>query len=643
MNVMKSGTALKPVRQYLIAAALHLFSVLLFLTAWMSFSAFASHEANISEDIADFIQDAVQWKRRESVGEGEAVLFQDTFLKNAGHSAEDWYAIAIGRTGLEDNYTSYLTTLRTTVQERYMQIGGLDTLKATEWHRIAMAVLALGGDPTDMGMNTEGSTINLIGDGTYNRGKTAPLGQQGLNGWLWGLIALDSMRYSVPEDAFDTRHSMITQILMSQLPTGAFTLDGEHADTDITAMALQALAPYYNSDERFEIERDGSEGRAIVTVREAADAAVKYLSGIQKGQGSFSSWGSDNAESTAQVMVALCSMGIDPVNDPRFIKNGCTVLDGLLQFRCTDGGFAHVLKDGEPASPDSTASSQAILALNALYRYYADLRSLYDFRPEMDGELKERIRTLRGDIAMLPEEITASEQETAAELYDRYLAVPATERCYVFNYNRLADAMQQLGMEYTGEALTVCMNENTEGKGAILNIFEHAADMRITVSESDWAIYRGLPEECSTEHYTVVVRLLYRMENAENREENTAYEEVIRNLREKKAEIEEIQKEIAQINREIAESLYPFDNLTVKDRVLAEKLLERIQKLSEYDQKQILGYEALLQIEMKADDILFGIILAALGSILFIAVTVFLIKWRRAGNRRQAPPNGPAE
>ena len=167
--------------------------------------------------------------------------------------------------------------------------------------------------------------------------------------------------------------------------------------------------------------------------------------------------------------------------------------------------------------------------------------------------------------------------------------------------------------------------------------------MRITVSESDWAIYRGLPEECSTEHYTVVVRLLYRMENAENREENTAYEEVIRNLREKKAEIEEIQKEIAQINREIAESLYPFDNLTVKDRVLAEKLLERIQKLSEYDQKQILGYEALLQIEMKADDILFGIILAALGSILFIAVTVFLIKWRRAGNRRQAPPNGPAE
>ena len=107
MNVMKSGTALKPVRQYLIAAALHLFSVLLFLTAWMSFSAFASHEANISEDIADFIQDAVQWKRRESVGEGEAVLFQDTFLKNAGHSAEDWYAIAIGRTGLEDNYTSY--------------------------------------------------------------------------------------------------------------------------------------------------------------------------------------------------------------------------------------------------------------------------------------------------------------------------------------------------------------------------------------------------------------------------------------------------------------------------------------------------------------------------------------------------------
>ena len=45
------------------------------------------------------------------------------------------------------------------------------------------------------------------------------------------------------------------------------------------------------------------------------------MSNAQNENGGFASWGSVNSESCAQVLVALTSLGIDPTNDERFIKN----------------------------------------------------------------------------------------------------------------------------------------------------------------------------------------------------------------------------------------------------------------------------------------------------------------------------------
>ncbi len=81
--------------------------------------------------------------------------------------------------------------------------------------------------------------------------KSASLGKQGINGWIWGLIALDSMRYEIPSDAFYTRDDIIKEILSRQLPSGGFTLSGTQPDPDITAMALQALAPYCESEKEY--------------------------------------------------------------------------------------------------------------------------------------------------------------------------------------------------------------------------------------------------------------------------------------------------------------------------------------------------------------------------------------------------------
>lgn len=81
-------------------------------------------------------------------------------------------AIGLSRCGVEDDYDTYLAALQAYVEQKYRGAGTkLDRVKATEWHRISLAVLACGGDPTHFGKDADGSDINLIADGVYDRGQ----------------------------------------------------------------------------------------------------------------------------------------------------------------------------------------------------------------------------------------------------------------------------------------------------------------------------------------------------------------------------------------------------------------------------------------------------------------------------------------
>ena len=159
----------------------------------------------------------------------------------AGDSVSDWLAIASGRAGLQR--PDYLRDLESYVTSMYRENGGLDRIKATEWHRITLAVQAQGGDPTAFGRDREGKPIDLVAEGTYNWSRSRSLGAQGLNGWIFALITLDSGGFAVPEGAAYTREDMRRAILSAQTEEGAFGLSAGTADVDITAMALQALAP----------------------------------------------------------------------------------------------------------------------------------------------------------------------------------------------------------------------------------------------------------------------------------------------------------------------------------------------------------------------------------------------------------------
>lgn len=327
-------------------------------------------------DISDAIEGILSWKREQAgLGESEPLLSGE-LLQYAGTSGADWLPIGLARYGVEDDYDAYLNALREYVEQKYREPDKLDRSKATEWHRIALAVLACGGDPTHFGRDENGNDINLIADGVYNRGQTMDLGAQGLNGWLWGLITLDSMMYNIPAGSSYTRMELVRTILGYQLSDGGFNLrvrQGSTADPDITAMAIQSMGPYYRTSN--------------FNVKDPVDTALACLSDLQLDTGDFKSWGTRNSESTSQVIISLCSVGIDPQNDRRFIKNGINLLDALFYYRQEDGGFAHSYDLDEsnaaadPGESNSMATDQALLALVAVWRQAQGLSPLYDFRP----------------------------------------------------------------------------------------------------------------------------------------------------------------------------------------------------------------------------------------------------------------------
>ena len=289
--------------------------------------------------------------QRQQLTDGEPLLTRQDVLPAGQSSVADWYAIAMARCGISEDYETYLAALKTYVESAYAESGGLSANKATEWHRVALAVTALGGDAAAFGTKPDGTTIDLIADGCYDCVVEGGPGAQGLNGWIFALLALDAGGYQAPEGARYTRETIIEAIVSAQGEDGGFSLTGDALDADITAMALQALAPY-------------ADGQA-----EVIDRALAALS----ADGGFASWGAENAESAAQVVMALCALGIDPAADERFCKEGGSAVTALLGFRVEDGSFAHV-----GGTSDAMASEQGLQALEALRRFYAGEKRVFD-------------------------------------------------------------------------------------------------------------------------------------------------------------------------------------------------------------------------------------------------------------------------
>ena len=296
--------------------------------------------------------DAAGWRKTHSD-------MLDTVKTDELTFGSEWLVIALARSG-RDVPDSYYDSVVKAVQSAK---GQLSDKKSTEYARTILALTAIGKDPTDVGGYDLLAGLADMDDVTY----------QGINGAIFALLALDSGKYDVPAAAEGgtqvTRDGLVAYILAQQLSDGGWALSGTSADPDVTAMALQALAPYRTGDE---------------TVDAAVDKGVQLLSDMQLADGGYSSWGTLNSESCAQVLIALAALGIDPASDSRFVKNGLTVLDALLAY-AVSGGFRHTV-DGEA---DAIATEQALCALTAYARLLDGKTALYDMTDVLGGQMPD--------------------------------------------------------------------------------------------------------------------------------------------------------------------------------------------------------------------------------------------------------------
>lgn len=559
-----------------------------------------------TQDILNVANGIINWKKLDNGSTTDGFLINNKFLEQAGTTAGDWYPIGLGRLGVKDDYAGYLAVVKEEVEKRYRTPEKLHQHKATEWHRISLAVLAAGGDPTKFGKDANGVPINLIADGTYDRGKTTSLGKQGINGWIWGLITLDAMRYTIPAGSFYSRDDIIVEILKKQLADGGFALSGKISDPDITAMAIQALSPYYNSGKAYIYNQKAIENKQVVkSVRGIVDESLVWLSGVQQSGGDFASWGTRNAESTAQVAVALCCLGLDVQKDGRFIKNGKSVIDGLLQYRMADGGFVHSFTyqaDNPSSQPDKSntmASEQVLYTLAALWRQMSGMRALYDFRPGQP----EPTTPVPGTPVTVP----STAPTTPAT------GIPGTVPSTAPTTTMPGKPGVEPSTAPTSNGETTVPDEEDDADETPLLYF----------SLTDRSAVDTLPSSLTTEQYVEVIKLLTKIEQSDDFEGKDEY---LQKLTKAKADIAAIQAEIDAMNKEVKEKLYPFDSMGLRNKSAVDDIVRRYKNLSIYDQKKIERVEDILKAKTKIDNLVRAIVISLVLILVAVPTAVLVVR-----------------
>lgn len=292
-----------------------------------AFPASANNTAAVDEAQA-LIDGIVGYKQKQTGASTIQQWIDGALAQNAGRSSE-WYVLALSQSGRYD-FSAYQAALL-----RYLNQN--DVPAAASRQKYALVLIATGSS-----------------DAYIRRTLNDSIGQQGVMSWIYGLHLLNNGYHSDQH----TLSSVTKQLLSLQLSDGGWAVMGQTSDVDVTAMAVQALAPRYSKD---------------TAVKSAVDKALRLLSTRQLATGDYASYGVGNPESTAQVMVALSSLGIDGERDTRFIKDGHTLLDGIQKYRLSDGSFCHKLG----GSANETATVQSFYALVSYRRMVEGKSALY--------------------------------------------------------------------------------------------------------------------------------------------------------------------------------------------------------------------------------------------------------------------------
>ena len=272
---------------------------------------------SVMKDAAEYLVENVEVDSADSMG-GGWVPFA---LKMSGTDAAD-----------DDYYASYYDSIRALAKSKE---GVISEDHPTAYERVSINLKAIGQDPT----NVEGYDLMAKVD-DYDF-----ICSQGLNAEIYALIAANYCSYTLKNE-----EQYLFDLIRSQMPDGAFGMDTDHPDVDMTAMAVQALAAY---DGRIE---GNDESKRDERAEGAIDRALEFLAAKQQDDASYGS-----SESTAQVIMALGALGRKAEDAEDFVKDGKTLYDGLLIFRAGKA-FCHEAGGEE----DIMATEQSLMALDAI-------------------------------------------------------------------------------------------------------------------------------------------------------------------------------------------------------------------------------------------------------------------------------------
>lgn len=285
-----------------------------------------TRSVNDAQRIFDAI---VSYKLNKDSAENIQQWINGSLTNDAGTKSE-WYIIALSQYGKYD-FTSYKKSL-------LKYLSNNEVYSASSRQKYALALISTG------------SGDKYIYDTLNNS-----VGKQGVMSWIYGLHLLNN-GYKSEECSTAT---VKDKLLSLQLSDGGWAVSGASSDVDVTAMAVQALAPHYKE----------------AKVKTAVDKALTLLSSCQKPDGDYASYGVNCSESTAQVLVAVSSLGIDCKKDSRFIKNGNTLFDGIKKYQLSSGGFCH--KSGGEVSENATV--QVLYSMVSYLRMTSGKTGLYIF------------------------------------------------------------------------------------------------------------------------------------------------------------------------------------------------------------------------------------------------------------------------
>lgn len=280
----------------------------------------------------------------EGIDSSEQYLNQ----KNIGYVyGSEWLIVAQIQAGQKissQNVTKYLESLN-----REMATWSADT-KPTDIERVALTLTILGKD-------IENYNGKNLAEMIYNhKGLDA-----GSNELIFAIIAMDGAKITLPADSLWTRQKMIDELLTFQNVNGGFGLDSpKSASVDLTAMALQALAPY----------------QSIQLVKESMEKAMEYL----KNELDTVSYGYGTAEADAQVILALAILEKN-AETAGFGTKYENIFSHLVNtYAVQSGGFRH---DTTKSVADNMATIQVLQGLEAYRRYLENEASYWELSAKM--------------------------------------------------------------------------------------------------------------------------------------------------------------------------------------------------------------------------------------------------------------------